>query len=213
MPVPNRFVDNLSKKGMYYQSGGPRLLALGLFVFGILLALWLSGAEIFYFRRVVPHLQTAPQEEFPDIPTQGLSRPWKALASSINKVFSLIRERGLGEADMKPGTGIATVDELGQGDLQSGFAALDYLQSSQSELPAPPPPTVSVQATTNAASFLNPSAPVPHPTQQQAQHPFTQQHPHQGQTQQGYPQQAQHPFTQQHPHSDQPFPGASEFKK
>jgi hypothetical protein len=181
VPIPNRFI-NVTRKN-FYESGGPRMLATILLVITFLLALWLSAAEIFYFRRVVPHLQTAPQNEFPDVPLNGLSGPWKNLARSINKIFSMIRERGLGEADMKPGTSIATVDELDS--RERGSSALDFLSSQSREVDALVTPDIVVNnPNQNAASLLGglPDA--------QAQQGYPQQgYPQQGYPQQGYPQQ------------------------
>lgn len=125
VPVPNRFLKINQKN--FYESGGPRIFALVGLILVFLLATWLSGAEIFYFRRVLPRLQTAPQDEFPDIPTKGLSRPWRELADSINKIFSMIRERGLGDSDLKPQTAVV------ESGPDAGRVALSYLTEDSSE--------------------------------------------------------------------------------
>lgn len=122
VPIPERLLTVNTQN--YFQTGGPVVFSLATLVIIFVLALWLSGAEIFYFRRVVPRLQTAPQDEFPDIPLSGLSGPWKELTRAINRIFSTIRERGLGEADMKPANTIGSVDDAP--------AALDFLSVSQS---------------------------------------------------------------------------------
>ena len=120
-PIPNRFLN--VNKDNFFESGGPRIIALVGFILVFLLGTWLSGAEIFYFRIVLPRLQTAPQDEFPDIPEKGLSGDWRKLAKSINKIFSMIRERGLGDSDMKPTNTILTDDDVDD----PGRMALSYL--------------------------------------------------------------------------------------
>jgi hypothetical protein len=99
IPRPLQFFQ-IDRKN-YYQSGGPLIVSLVCLIFAFILATWLSGAEITYFRRVLPRLQTAPQDEFPNIPERGLSRPWRALVASINRIFTMIRERGLGNSDLE----------------------------------------------------------------------------------------------------------------
>ena len=150
IPVPNRSSPEAvqgktgkKRKEAFYLSYYPRFLSLICFIICLVLASWLSGAEIFYFRRTVPHLQTAPQEEFPEISEKGLSRPWRELVASINKIFTMIRERGLGEADMSTNQLSIQLEQ----DADSGRQALSYLANSgefsSASAPAstPPPPS------------------------------------------------------------------------
>ena len=104
VPKPKDFFK-IDRKN-YYMSGGPLIFSLICFIFVVLLGTWLSGAEIYYFRRVLPPLQTAPQEGFPNIPEHGLHGPWRKLVESINRIFTMIRERGLGNQDMTPKTSL-----------------------------------------------------------------------------------------------------------
>lgn len=198
----------------YYESGGPLMFSLISLILAFLLATWISGAEIFYFRRILPRLQTAPQEGFPDLPESGLSRPWRSLAKSINRVFSMIRERGLGDSDMKPSTSFIAA-EPDEDDAQARLNLLSEEISDDDVLHANL--AGNSQAALNAANLfgLQGSNPAQQPQQgypQQPQQGYPQQ-PQQGymqQPQQGYPQQPQQGYPQQ---PQQGYPGHDPHNK
>ncbi len=139
VPRPKDFFK-IDRKN-YYQSGGPLIFSLICFIFIFLLGTWLSGAEIYYFRRVLPPLQTAPQDGFPNIPDHGLSRPWKKLVHSINRIFTMIRERGLGNQDMKPKNSLIE---------ESNIDAVGLLAEESSETS---PPQIDLSPSSNAPFF------------------------------------------------------------
>jgi hypothetical protein len=193
-------------KEEYYEGGGPLMVSLVSLILAFLLATWISGAEVFYFRRVLPRLQTAPQEGFPDIPQNGLSLPWRRLAVSVNYIFSMIRERGFGDSDLKPSSSLIAAEpdeDVGQARLgllsedlsEDEFIHTGIAGNSEAEL--------------NAANlFGSTQAPQQQGYAQQPQQGYAQQ-PQQGyaqQPQQGYAQQPQQGYAQQPGHPQQGYP-------
>lgn len=127
-PIPLRLLQVAGDKKSYFMSGGPRLFALIATGLAFLLAIWLSASQTFHFRRILPHLQTAAQDGFPEIPENGLARPWRKMVHSINNIFIMIQERGLGDGDLKPDSGFAGGSSTYSA---AGSSALAYFSADQ----------------------------------------------------------------------------------